>query len=80
MTKLKLQQEGGEDAVSSPLTKEQLMELLENSVEITISEWAEGDLDASLGMFLDNIEKDAGTPAGDGQQDGRERRGPAGQR
>ena len=69
MTKLKLQQEGGEDAVSSPLTKEQLMELLENSVEITISEWAEGDLDASLGMFLDNIEKDAGTPAGDGQQD-----------
>ena len=64
MAKLKLQQEGGADAGGS-LTKEQLMELLQNSVELSISEWAEGDLDQSLGMFLDNLQKEAGTPAGD---------------
>jgi len=65
MMKLKDQQQGQQDGTASPLTKEQLMELLENSVEITISEWAEGDLASSLGMFLDNLEKDAGTPAGE---------------
>jgi nitric oxide reductase NorD protein len=65
MMKLKDQQAGQQDGTASPLTKEQLMELLENSVEITISEWAEGDLASSLGMFLDNLEKDAGTPAGE---------------
>jgi len=65
MMKLKDQQAGQQDGTASPLTKEQLMELLENSVEITISEWAEGDLASSLGMFLDNLEKDAATPAGE---------------
>ena len=71
MMKLKDQQAGEQDGTASPLTKEQLMELLENSVEITVSEWAEGDLASSLGMFLDNLEKDAGTPAGEPkEQDG----------
>ena len=65
MMKLKDQQQGQTDGTASPLTKEQLMELLQNSVEITINEWAEGDLASSLGMFLDNLEKDAGTPAGE---------------
>ncbi|MPZ98448.1 MAG: VWA domain-containing protein [Dehalococcoidia bacterium] len=69
LMKLKLQQDGKQqDGVNAPLTKEQLMELLENSAEITISEWAEGDLASSLGMFLSNLEKDAGTPAGEKQQ------------
>jgi len=63
MMKLKDQQGGQQDGTASPLTKEQLMELLQNSVEITISEWAEGDLASSLGMFLDNLEKDSATPA-----------------
>lgn len=71
LMKLKLQQQGQQqDGVNSPLTKEQLMELLENSAEITISEWAEGDLASSLGMFLSNLEKEAGTPAGDPKQKG----------
>ncbi len=71
LMKLKDQQAGQQDGTASPLTKEQLMELLENSVEITISEWAEGDLASSLGMFLDNLEKDAATPAGEPKdQDG----------
>ena len=70
LMKLKDQQ-SGKDGTASPLTKEQLMELLENSVEITISEWAEGDLASSLGMFLDNLEKDSATPAGEPKdQDG----------
>lgn len=68
MAKLKLQQEGGADA-GGALTKEQLMELLQNSVELSISEWAEGDLDQSLGMFLDNLQKEGGTPAGDKKAD-----------
>ena len=65
LMKLKDQQAGQQDGTASPLTKEQLMELLENSVEITINEWAEGDLASSLGMFLDNLEKDMATPAGE---------------
>ena len=64
MAKLKLQQEGGAYA-GGALTKEQLMELLQNSVELSISEMADGDIDQSLGMFLDNLQKEAGTPAGD---------------
>ena len=70
LMKLKDQQAGQQDGTASPLTKEQLMELLENSVEITISEWAEGDLASSLGMFLDNLEKDAATPASEKNADG----------
>ena len=67
MAKLKAQQDGGEDGPTSPLTKEQLMELLQNSAEISLGDWTEGDLDASLGAFLDNIEQEAGKPAGDQQ-------------
>ncbi|MEX2031881.1 MAG: hypothetical protein WEA81_03340, partial [Dehalococcoidia bacterium] len=69
LARLKQQAEGGQDADGSPLTKEQLKELLENSVELTIAEWAEGDLDASLGMFLENLEKEASAPAGDQKKD-----------
>lgn len=64
MAKLKLQQEGGAEA-GGALTKEQLLELLQNSTELSISELAEGDIDESLGMFLDNLQKDAGMPASD---------------
>ena len=66
--RLKQQQEGNVDGEGTPLTKEQLKELLENSVEITIAEWAEGDLDESLGMFLENLEQ-AATPSGEGKSD-----------
>lgn len=64
MAKLKMQQEGGAD-VGGGLTKEQLMELLQNSTELSLSELADGDIDQSLGMFLDNLQKDAGMPASD---------------
>ncbi len=49
----------------SPLTPEQLRELLEKSVEITVGAMAEGDLASTLGLFLSNLEKEAGTPIGD---------------
>ena len=66
LMKLKLQQQGQQgDGVLSPMSEEQLKELLENSVEITISEMAEGDLASTLGMFLSNLEKEAGTPQSD---------------
>jgi hypothetical protein len=68
LARLKQQQEGQVDGEGAPLTKEQLKELLENSVEITIAEWAEGDLDESLGMFLENLEQ-AATPSGEGKSD-----------
>ncbi len=66
LMKLKLQQQGQQaDGVTAPLTPEQLKELLENSVEITVSEMAEGDLASSIGMFLSNLEKEGGTPTSD---------------
>jgi hypothetical protein len=46
-----------------PLTPEQLAELLAKSVEINLDTMDEGDLDASTGMFLSNLMKEAGTPA-----------------
>jgi len=66
--------EVSEDGTLSPLTQEQLMEMLEKSVEITIGAMAEGDLASTIGLFLSNLEKEAGTPIGDqdktGHQDG----------
>ncbi|MCC6238258.1 MAG: VWA domain-containing protein [Dehalococcoidia bacterium] len=76
LMQLRLQQQGLQgDAVLSPMSAEQLKQLLENSVEITISEMAEGDLSSTLGLFLSNLEKEAGTPQTDqktqqGEQDG----------
>ena len=58
--RLKEGQEGPGDL--SPLTAEQLRELLEKSVEITIDAQAEGDLASTIGLFLTNLEKEAGTP------------------
>ncbi len=60
--------EVSEDGALSPLTAEQLKELLEKSVEITIGAMAEGDLASTLGLFLSNLEKESGTPIGDQQQ------------
>jgi hypothetical protein len=61
------QQEGAEGM--SPLTPEQLKELLEKSVEINITGMAEGDLASTIGLFLTNLEKEAGTPISDTQYD-----------
>ena len=58
MMRLK-QQAAGEDPAGAPLTREQLQALLEKSVEITISDIAEGDLVSSMGMFLTNLEREA---------------------
>ena len=58
MMRLQEQREGA-DAAGSPLTPEQLQALLEKSVEITISDIAEGDLASSMGMFLTNLEREA---------------------
>jgi nitric oxide reductase activation protein len=69
--KLKNQGQGAtEDGVPSPLTKEQLMELLENSAEIEISDLAQGELAESLGLFLSNLEKEAGSPSSDPMLEG----------
>jgi hypothetical protein len=69
--------EVSQDGTLSPLTPEQLMEMLEKSVEISIGAMAEGDLASTIGLFLTNLEKEAGTPIGEQQQnlDGK----PAGQ-
>jgi hypothetical protein len=57
-----------QDGTLSPLTQEQLMEMLEKSVEISVGAMAEGDLASTIGLFLSNLEKEAGTPIGDQQQ------------
>jgi hypothetical protein len=51
----------------SPLTPEQLRELLEKSAELNIGVWAESDLASTIGLFLTNLEKEAGTPISDQQ-------------
>ena len=60
--------EVSQDGTLSPLTQEQLAEMLEKSVEITVGAMAEGDLASTIGLFLSNLEKEAGTPIGDQQQ------------
>lgn len=69
LARLKNQVEGDQDGAMAPLTKEQLMEMLENSVELSIAEWAEGDIDQSLGMFLENMEQAAQQAPGDKKPD-----------
>jgi nitric oxide reductase NorD protein len=59
--------EGEGDGRGTPLTAEQLQELLENSTELMISEMAEGDLAAAAGLFLTNLERETSLPSG-GQQ------------
>jgi nitric oxide reductase NorD protein len=61
-------QQQGADGMS-PLTPEQLKELLEKSVEINITGMAEGDLASTIGLFLSNLEKEAGTPISDTRMD-----------
>ena len=46
--------------------------MLEKSVEITIGAMAEGDLASTIGLFLSNLEKEAGTPIGDQKQQGKQ--------
>ncbi|MCY3656728.1 MAG: hypothetical protein OXG95_08990 [Chloroflexi bacterium] len=58
MMKLKQQSEG-EEPMGGQLTQEQLEALLEKSVEIVISDIAEGDIASSMGMFLTNLEREA---------------------
>ena len=69
---MKLKGETGTgDAPPIPLTKEQLQELLEKSVEISINELMDMDLAESSGMFLDNLLKEVNSIQGDrpeGQQ------------
>jgi len=65
LMKLRQDAQGGDAGQQSPtpLTPEQLAELLEKSVEIDLDALMEGDLDASTGMFMSNLMKEAGTPS-----------------
>jgi len=65
LMRLRLQEgQKGPDGLS-PLTAEQLKELMEKSVEISVDAQAEGDLASTIGLFLTNLEKEAGTPIPD---------------
>ncbi len=78
LARLKNKQDGEQDGAMTPLTKDQIMQMLENSTELSISEWTEGDIGDSLGMFLENLEREAGQQAqqskeknkGEGKQEG----------
>ncbi len=67
LMKLRENAQGGDAGKMSPaqLTPEQLAELLEKSVEIDLDAMMEGDLDATTGMFMSNLMKEAGTPSSD---------------
>ena len=72
LMKLKQDAMGGDAGKMSPvpLTPEQLAELLEKSVEINLDSLMDGDLDASTGMFMSNLMKEAGQQAKDQAQKG----------
>ena len=72
LMQLKLKQDQ-QDGVVSPMTPEQLKELLENSPDLQISEIAEGEFASSLGLFLTNLEKEGGTPQTDAKAERGER-------
>ena len=65
LMRLRLQDGEGSDATALSLTPEQIKELLDKSTEVSITEMAEGDLSGMIGMFLSNVEADAGTPIPD---------------
>ena len=68
---MRLRLKEGQDSPGdlSPLTAEQLKELMEKSVEINVTGMAEGDLASTIGLFLTNLEKEAGTPIPDQKLD-----------
>ncbi|MCC7364567.1 MAG: VWA domain-containing protein [Dehalococcoidia bacterium] len=72
LMKLKKDAQGGDAGEMSPqaLTPEQLQELLEKSVEIDLDALMEGDLDATTGMFMNNLQKEAGTPTSEKDKNG----------
>ena len=72
LMKLKENAQTGDAGEMSPvnLTPEQLAELLEKSVEIDLDALMEGDLDASTGMFMDNLMKEAGQQSKDQSKSG----------
>ena len=75
---MRLREGAGEtdgDGRGTPLTAEQLQELLENSTEILISEMAEGDLASTVSLFLTNLERETNLPSGGEQAPVRERSG-----
>lgn len=65
LMKLREDAQMGEGGQMSPqqLTPEQLAELLAKSVEIDLDAMYDGDLDASTGMFMSNLMKEAGNPS-----------------
>ncbi len=67
LMKMREDAQGGDAGQQSPtpLTPEQLAELLEKSAEIDLDQLMEGDLDATTGMFMENLMREAGTPSSD---------------
>ncbi|HUF53010.1 MAG TPA: hypothetical protein VMR52_04455 [Dehalococcoidia bacterium] len=55
---MKLRQQRNEKGQASPISPEQLKQMLEKSVEITISDMAEADLTQSSELFLTNLIKE----------------------
>ncbi|MFN8507532.1 MAG: VWA domain-containing protein [Dehalococcoidia bacterium] len=64
LMKLRENAQGGDAGEMSPtpLTEEQLKELLEKSMDFDLDALMEGDLDSTTGMFMTNLMKEAGTP------------------
>ncbi len=52
-------QQAGDDGEGMSLSREQVMDMLEKSSEVSLSEQAQGEVAASMGAFLTNLEKEA---------------------
>ena len=53
------QTQGGDGGDGAPLSREQVMDLLQKSAEISVGDMAQGEVAASMGAFLSNLEKEA---------------------
>jgi hypothetical protein len=62
------EQQSGESGDGQSMSREQIMDMLEKSAEIAAADLAEGEVAASMGQFLTNLEKEAQAAAAKAKQ------------
>ena len=68
LMRMRSQDQPSDDAPLAPLSPEQLQQLLEKSVEITLTDLTEGDLSETSGLFMENLMKELAEVAQQGAQ------------
>ena len=72
LMRMRSQDQPSDDAPLAPLSPEQLQQLLEKSVEITLTDLTEGDLSETSGLFMENLMKELAEVAQQGAKGGQD--------